>query len=207
MKRTLLIASAAFAAILSTGLAEEGNLYPEGNFEGDISLNASGTGKMTKDFSTAEEGVLYIEPGDYKAKGEVSVTKETEDGNSFIRFRNAPGSKLTGILRAYIVLKLPSPAPSGVTVSLRWRLSEWQPVEGEGAQPWASAQADPQFRLADGTTKPVNNTFRLKKVVTEWTEVEKSVTVPEGATHLILPPGLYAGYGTLDIDDIKVIAE
>ncbi len=88
---------------------------------------------------------------------------------------------------------------------MRWRLSDSAPQEG--APEWASAQNDPVFVLADGSSKVMNGTLRLKSNTDDWQEVEKAVPVPEGAQMLILQPGLYRITGTLDVDDIKIFSD
>lgn len=187
----------------TTAFAQDGNIFPEGGFETGVTLSDQ-PGTITKDFTAAAEGTLYIEPGDYKAKG-ISVTVESEEGSNFLRYTVPAASSFTGILRTYIVLALPDPKPSTVTVSLRWRLEGFAPASG--APEWASAQIEPAFLLADNKLKVANGTFRLKESTSEWLEVEKNLTVPEGATHIVLQPGLYCAQGTLDVDDIKIIPE
>jgi hypothetical protein len=189
-------------AIASASAQEPANLYPEGNFEGAVELQAPHPSPLTGDPLTAQEGILYIEPGDYKSK-KCSVSVENENGSNFIRYVAPVG--FTGILRTYIALKLPDPAPATLTISMRWRVSDY--ATQDNAPEWASAQNDPMFVLADGTKKILYGTLRLKSNTEEWQEVEKTVSVPEGAKMLILQPGLYCVTGTLDVDDIKVTAE
>jgi hypothetical protein len=181
--------------------AQEQNIFPDGNFEGELTFSTK-SAEVCKDFKAADEGTLYIEPGDYKHKGGVTVSIETEDGNKFLRFHNPPESKLDGNLRTFIVLKLPTPPPSGMTLSLRWRIKDF--VLNEGAPDWAAAQCNPMFLLQDGTTTKSVNIFR-GKADTDWVEKEKSISIPDGATHLILQPGIKGVRGTFDIDDLKVI--
>jgi hypothetical protein len=200
MKKTTAIL---IAITCSAALAQEPkNLYPEGDFESSPQILAPNPSPFTTDPTTAQEGALYVEPGDYKNK-QCSVTVENEAGSSFIRYVAPNGFK--GILRTYIALKLPDPAPASLTISMRWRLKDYAPQAD--APEWASAQNDPAFVLADGTRKVLNGTLRLKSNTAEWQEVEKTINVPDGAKMLILQPGLYCVTGTLDVDDIKVTAE
>ena len=184
--------------------ADPANLFPEGNFESDPKLSTE-PGKITGDFSLAEEGTLYIEPGDLKTKG-VTVEVENEKGSNFIRYNIPTNAGFTGILRTYIVMKVPSSAPATLTVSLRWRLKDFAPQAN--APEWASAQVEPAFVVPGSETKTINGALRLKQDSNgEWQEAEASLPVPSGATHLVLCPGIYLGTGTLDLDDVKIFAE
>ncbi len=176
------------------------NLFPEGNFESPVTLKAE---PFKAGPLSAEEGVLYIEPGDFKNKS-CQVNTEKEGDSTFLRMIAPEG--FSGILRTYIPLKLPETAPASVTISMRWRVSDLK--IGAGAPEWAGVQNDPMFVMADGTTQVANGTLRLKENTGgEWQEVEKSVPVPAGAKMLVLQPGLYLSSGTLDVDDIKVFTE
>jgi hypothetical protein len=198
-----LVATAALVVLGASAQAQEPtNLYPEGNFEGALDLRALSPNPMISDPLSAEEGVLYIEPGDYQNRG-CSVAIEDENGSSFLRFVAPEGFGVN--LRTYIAFKLPTPAPAALTISQRWRLTGLQ--TSSDAPEWAGAQNDPEFVLSDGSRKSVNGTFRLKADSGGWVEVEKSVQVPDGSVMVILRPGLYVASGTLDIDDIKVFAE
>lgn len=202
--RPLLILAAAGGLFASTTFAaEQGNLFPEGSFDQPLDMVATAPNPATQDPFNAQEGVLYIEPGNYKGKG-CNVEFVNEGGETFLRF-TAPSS-FTGILRAYIPLRLPDPAPPTITLSIRWRVQnyELQP----DAPNWASAQCDPVFVLENGEKVTINNTLRLKEDTGEsFMEMEKTVNVPEGAKILLLQPGLYCVNGQLDIDDLKVFAE
>lgn len=201
--RTVTTAAASALCAFSLHASDSGNMFPEGNFESVMEMKAPFPSPITEDPTSAVEGVLYIEPGDYKDKG-CNVSIEQEDGSSFLRY-NAPKG-FNGILRTYIALRLPDPAPQLLTIGQRWRLADFE--TGPEAPEWAGAQNDPQFVMADGSRKVINGTLRLRGNTNgEWQEVEKTVTVPEGAKMLILQPGLYVGSGTLDIDDIRVFAE
>lgn len=203
MKHTATIIVAIAISSASVPAADPGNLFPEGDFESPVRLEAPSPSPTTEDPLNTEEGLLYIEPGDYKAKGcEVSI--EGEGDSSFLRLKAPHGFE--GILRTYIPLRLPDPTPATITISQRWRLADYEAVPG--APEWASAQNDPIFVLADGTTKIIHGTLRLRAdTAGEWQEVEKSVNVPEGAKILMLQPGLFMATGTLEVDDIKVFAE
>lgn len=191
---------ASLFATLQVKAQDDGNLFPEGDFESVINLIAPHPSPSHADKLAGE---FYLEPGDYKAKG-CKVVVENEGGTSFLRFSAPTGFK--GILRTYIALDLPDPAPASLTISQRWRTSQFAPQAEAPA--WASAQNDPAFILADGTEKVMHGTLRLTgDTGGGWVEVEKTVMVPEGAKRLILQPGLYGVTGTLDIDDIKVFAE
>lgn len=198
--KKLIITLTATLTLGSGAFAQDDNLFPEGNFEGEIQLDASHP--MPKHLQK-QAGVFYIEPGDYQQKGaEVVVTNE--QGANFLRFMTP--STYQGNLRTYIALDLPSPPPAALTIALRWRSSGLNPQDG--APNWASAQCDPVFVFEDGQEKTIFNTLRLKDGTNgEWIEVEKTVTVPDGAKRLILQPGLYQVNGTLDVDDIKIFAE
>lgn len=201
--KTVSLTAAAALCALSLHASDSGNMFPEGNFESVLEMKAPAPSPITEDPMSAVEGVLYIEPGDYKNKG-CNVSVEQEDGSSFLRYTAPKG--FNGILRTYIALRLPDPAPQVLTIGQRWRMSDCG-VEAEAPE-WAGAQNDPQFVLADGSRKVINGTLRLRENTNgEWQEVEKTVTVPEGAKMVILQPGLYVASGTLDIDDIRVFAE
>lgn len=201
MKKILTILAITSASAFA---ADPANLFPEGNFESEPKLSTE-PGKVTGDFSLAEEGTLYIEPGDFKGKG-VSVTLENEKGSSFIHYDIPADSGFTGILRTYIVMKVPSPAPVSMTVSLRWRMKDFVPQAD--APEWASAQVEPAFVVPGSDTKTISGALRLKKDTNgEWQEAEANLPVPGGATYLVLCPGIYLGTGTLDLDDIKIFAE
>lgn len=202
MKAPLIVTVAVLAAA-SLHAADAGNMFPEGNFESGAQLKAPFPNPITENPKNAEEGVLYIEPGDYQARN-CKVSIENEDGSSFLHLEAPKG--FDGILRTYIALRLPEPAPAAVTIGQRWRMADFAKLEE--APQWAGAQNDPVFVMEDGTRKTINGTLRLNSNTGgEWQEVEKTVSVPAGARILILQPGLYRASGTLDIDDIRVFAE
>lgn len=198
------VAAAVCLALSGSARATDaGNLFPEGAFDAPLEMIATSPNPAAQDPLNAQEGVLYIEPGNYKDKGCV-VEFASEGSDSFLRFA-APDS-FTGILRAYIPLKLPQPAPSTLTLSIRWRLSNLQPQAD--APVWASAQCDPVFVLENGEKVTINNTLRLKEETGgQFVEMEKVVNVPDGAKALLLQPGLYCVNGELAVDRIEVIAE
>lgn len=202
LKHALLAVALATAPAAATA-ETSGNLFPEGSFDQPLELLTEHPNPATKDPLNALEGVMYAEPANFAGRG-CTIEQLTEDGVSFLRL-SAPES-FTGILRVYIPLRLPEPTPAFVTLNVRWRISELQPNPDPPA--WASVQADPIFVLASGETKVINNTLRSSESTNgEFIEIEKTVPVPDGAVMLILQPGLYCVTGTLDIDQIQVIAE
>lgn len=199
-KLTSLTIAASLASMALLQAEDADNLFPEGNFEGEINLTNPFPNPAPMDM---QQGEFYIEPGDFKNKG-CKISVENENGSNFIRYKAPAG--FSGILRTYIALDLPNPPPPALTISMRWRTSNTEIPEG--APEWASAQNDPMFVFEDGTNKTIYGTLRLKgDTGGGWVEVEKTVNVPDGAKRLVLQPGLYGMTGTLDVDDIKVFAE
>lgn len=206
MKKIHLLALASAITSLTTApllAADPTNLFPEGTFDSPIDIEAKAPNPATQDPLNAQEGILYAEPGNYRAKG--CSIEFTNEGNENVLKFIAPES-FSGILRTYIPLRLPNPPPTNITLSIRWATSNLKPAEN--APVWASAQCDPIFVLENGEKKTINNTLRLTQDTGgEFTEMEKTVPVPDGAKMIILQPGLYLVTGTLAIDEIKVLAE
>lgn len=199
------LAVTALAAISASPLqaSEPGNLFPEGSFDQPLEIVAKSPNPATEDPLNAQEGVLYVEPGNYKDKG--CIVEFTSDGGQQVLRFVAP-ENFEGILRTYIPLRLPEPTPASLTLAIRWRVQNYQ-VQNN-APGWASAQCDPIFVLSNGEKTVINNTLRITSDTgPDFVEMEKTVSVPEGAQMLILQPGLYCISGTLDIDEIKVFAE
>lgn len=195
----------ALALTTVSALAAEKNLFPEGDFESRITFSDQ-PGTILNNFTIAEQGTLYVEPGDYKSLGNLDVRVKSEGGEKFLQFDVSKKAGAGNTLRTYIVLELPKPAARSITVALRWRLKDFEPLaEGET---WASAQIEPTFVMKDGTTQTLSGSIRLQEDTNgQWQEVEKTFDVPRGATHLVLMPGLYISSGTLDVDDLKVLAD
>lgn len=199
-KHAFVTVVASLLAFTSIQAQDSANLFPEGDLESPINL-VNPYPNPPK--SQMQQGDFYIEPGNYESKG-CTVSVETEEGSTFLRFMAPQG--FNAILRTYIALDLPTPTPAALTISLRWRASDI--AAPEGAPDWASVQCDPVFVMSDGSEKTIHGTLHLKESTGgEWVEVEKTVTVPEGAVRLVLQPGLYCVTGTLDVDDIKIFAE
>lgn len=189
-------------ALMTTNFsqAEEENVFPEGNFEGEVNLVNP---HPHPEFLDQQAGDFYISPGDYKRFG-CSIELENEEGSTFLRFHSP--SDYNGILRAFVSIDLPEPPPASVTISLRWRAEDY--LVQPDAPDWASAQCDPTFFTEDGERKTIYGALRLNgNTDGEWVEIEKNINVPEGAVRLTLGPGLYCVNGTLDIDDIKVFLD
>lgn len=187
-------------SLCQSAFAEEGNVFPEGSFEGEVNLTNPHPHPARLDM---QPGDFYLTPGDYKHKG-CMIEIASEEGSNYLSFQ-AP-SDYTGILRAFVALDLPEPSPASVTISLRWRVKDYE-VQPD-APDWASVQCDPIFVMPDGEEKVIYGALRLKENTDgEWIEIEKNVSVPNGAVRLVLGPGLYCVNGTLNVDDIKIFLE
>ncbi|MEM1445688.1 MAG: hypothetical protein AAGF84_06515 [Planctomycetota bacterium] len=88
-----------------------------------------------------------------------------------------------------------------VMVSARMRTADIVP----GDQDWQTARIVAYFEFAEPGKKRYIASPTLR-TDSDWVEVSTYAAVPEGATRLRVLPGIYGPAGTLDVDDLRVVA-
>lgn len=153
------------------------NITPEGDFEKN---EASGL------------------PAGWKASIAENVESVREYENSFVRVKSTTTESRFFVGR---IVKL-DPAWKRLQITCKLRSN----VEAVGDQSWNGARFTWQFEDATNTVVkpyPKQPTLRTSK---EWTVFDVSAEVPQGATQIRLMPGMWGAKGTVDIDEVRVLA-
>jgi hypothetical protein len=126
------------------------------------------------------------------------VSQVAEGGNRFLRFVNDSHDRAVALTR---IVALPA-GSKAVVVSARMRAARLE----LGREGWHEARI--ALRFENDKKEMVGGYPAMPALRTpspDWLTREVVLDVPEGATRLVLQPGLWLAKGTLDLDDVRVV--
>lgn len=124
-------------------------------------------------------------------------SRETEDGNHFLRLRSSEPGKLVTL---FLPVAIPADT-SALQLSWRWRITDLQ----VGEKPWFDARLMLEFYDASGQKLSPNPSPPYSRGTKDWEQRSTRFLVPAGATTLRLMPALFnVRAGTMDLDDVTL---
>jgi hypothetical protein len=180
LRGALLLGSVLFAGglcLFTPRLHAAENLVPEGTFQ-----NKDAAGK----------------PANWEMMNPEGLNVAAEDGDPFLRIVNGDNAKAVGIQKT---VKLPAGSKLAV-VSARMRTAHF----ALGKEGWHEARIALRFENDKGEMAGGYPSMPNLRTNSDWVTRQVVLDVPDGATRLVMQPGLWLATGTLDLDDIRVEA-